>query len=458
LKGENKLKTEILSQEKEIVEAKAQFTAEEIAKAIDETYKKISREANIKGFRKGKVPRRAIELYFPKETVLAETLEKIIPDAVDKMVEEFELKLIGEPELKPEKIEEGKGYEFTVKFEVTPDIELPDISEIEIEKPIYETTPEMVQARMDSIIDAYSELVPTYEERPLTKEDYASVKFDTIVCHEDGSEEKAEEGRKTEIFLGAPNSRPEVVDAIVGRKPGEKVSVELPLSGEDAKTDHALKSRHEIEILGIMKKKDDELTDEKVKEITGKRIGSIDEFRAEIEKHLKEAGEARSAEAMKDNALFALCDKIEVELPQKLVERQKAAMKKQQEERLKGDDKTLFDDYLEKNGMDREVYDTELDAAARNIVKQALVLEAVADENDIQCTPDDLSKEIASIARRIGVEEKKFQEYVYGDANRLYNIADKLRHRKTLDYLVSAMKVKESAPEKEEKAEEKEGE
>ncbi len=97
MKGENKLKTEILSQEKEIVEAKAQFTAEEIAKAIDETYKKISREANIKGFRKGKVPRRAIELYFPKETVLAETLEKIIPDAVDKMVEEDELKLIGEP-------------------------------------------------------------------------------------------------------------------------------------------------------------------------------------------------------------------------------------------------------------------------------------------------------------------------------------------------------------------------
>ena len=207
-----------------------------------------------------------------------------------------------------------------------------------------------------------------------------------------------------------------------------------------------------------MKKKGDELTDEKVKEITGKRIGSVDEFRAEIEKHLKEAGEARSAEAMKDNALFALCDKIEVELPQKLVERQKAAMKKQQEERLKGDDKTSLDDYLEKSGMDREVYDTELDAAARNIVKQALVLEAVADENDIQCTPDDLSKEIASIARRIGVEEKKFQEYIYGDANRLYNIADKLRHRKTLDYLVSAMKVKESAPEKEEKAEEKEGE
>ena len=93
-KGENKLKTEILSQEKNVVEAKAQFTAEEVNKAIENTYKDISKKANIKGFRKGKVPRRMLELYFPKDAACAETLEKLLGDAIDNMVEEFELKLI----------------------------------------------------------------------------------------------------------------------------------------------------------------------------------------------------------------------------------------------------------------------------------------------------------------------------------------------------------------------------
>ena len=62
-KGENKLKTEILSQEKNVVEAKAQFTAEEVNKAIENTYKDISKKANIKGFRKGKVLKCIKSLY-----------------------------------------------------------------------------------------------------------------------------------------------------------------------------------------------------------------------------------------------------------------------------------------------------------------------------------------------------------------------------------------------------------
>lgn len=439
------MKTEIVSQEKNIVEAKAHFTAEEIASAVNETYNKISKEANIKGFRKGKVPRRAIELYFPREAVLAETLEKIVPDAVDKMVEEFELKLICEPELKPEKIEEGKDYEFSVKFEVTPEIELPDIAAIEIEKPIFKITDQMLQSQIDSVTDMYGEIVPTYEERPLTKDDYVSVKFDTIICHEDGSETKAEEGQKTELYLAAPNARPEIVESLVGKTPGEKVSVELPLSGPEAKKDHAVKSRYELEILGIMKKNAAELTDEKIKEISGGRLNTFDEFKADVERRMKETLEARSVEIMEDNAVFTLCDKIDVELPQRLVDRQKDSLKKQQEERLKRENKLTIDEYIEKSGMDKDVYEAELDTAARNIVKQALVLEAVADENDIECGPDDLTREISAVAKRAGVDEKKFQDYIYGDTNRLYDMANKVRRRKTLDYLVATMKVTEKA-------------
>ena len=437
------MKTEILSQEKNLVEAKAQFTAEEVTKAVESTYKKISKQANIKGFRKGKIPRRTLELYFPKESVYAETIENLIPDAIDKMIEEYELKLITEPEVKPGEIKDGEDFEVTVKFEVTPQFDLPDLEEIEVEKTVYETTDEMVEEQVKRIVESRAEVVPTYEDRPLTKDDYASVKYDTFVYYEDGSEKKAEEGQKTEIFLGADTMRPEVVEAIVGKVPGDSVSIELPIEGEEAKKDHAVKSRYEIEILGIMKKTAPELTDELVAEITQSKHKTVDDFKEEIRKQLQTAAENQSKENLKDTIVNKIAGLVEVEIPQTLVDRQKDSIKKQQAERIKRENNMTMDDFFEKSGMSKEGYDTELETAARNIVKRALVLEAVAEANDIEWTPDELTQEIASIARMSGIDPKKLQDYVYGDRDRLFEMAEKIRNRKTLDYLVTAVKVTE---------------
>lgn len=452
MKGENKLKTEILSQEKNVVEAKAQFTAEEVTKAVESTYKKISKQANIKGFRKGKIPRRTLELYFPKDAVYAETMENLVPDAIDKMIEEYELKLIAEPDVKPGEIKEGEGFEVTVKFEVTPQFDLPNPEEIEVEKTVYETTDEMVEDQVKRIVESRAEMVPTYEERPLTKDDYASVQYDTFLYYEDGSEKKAEEGQKTEIFLGADTMRPEVVEALVGKAPGETVSIELPVEGEEAKKDHVVKSRYEIEVLGIMKKTTPELTDELVIEITQSKHKTTGEFKEEVRKQLEAAAENQSKENLKDTIVNKIAGMVEVDVPMTLIERQKDSIRKQQAERIKRENNMTMEEFFEKSGMNRESYEAELDMAAMNIVKRALVLEAVAEANDIEWTPEELTQEITSIARMSGVDPKKLQDYIYGDRDRLFEMAEKIRNRKTVDYLVTTVKVTE-VPEK--KAEEK---
>ena len=452
MKGENKLKTEILSQEKNVVEAKAQFTAEEVTKAVESTYKKISKQANIKGFRKGKIPRRTLELYFPKDAVYAETMENLVPDAIDKMIEEYELKLIAEPDVKPGEIKEGEGFEVTVKFEVTPQFDLPNLEEIEVEKTVYETTDEMVEDQVKRIVESRAEMVPTYEERPMTKDDYASVQYDTFLYYEDGSEKKAEEGQKTEIFLGADTMRPEVVEALVGKAPGETVSIELPVEGEEAKKDHVVKSRYEIEVLGIMKKTTPELTDELVIEITQSKHKTTGEFKEEVRKQLEAAAENQSKENLKDTIVNKIAGMVEVDVPMTLIERQKDSIRKQQAERIKRENNMTMEEFFEKSGMNKESYEAELDMAAMNIVKRALVLEAVAEANDIEWTPEELTQEITSIARMSGVDPKKLQDYIYGDRDRLFEMAEKIRNRKTVDYLVTTVKVTE-VPEK--KAEEK---
>lgn len=456
-KGENKLKTEILSQEKNVVEAKAQFTAEEVNKAIENTYKDISKKANIKGFRKGKVPRRMLELYFPKDAACAETLEKLLGDAIDNMVEEFELKLIADPDLKPEPLKENEPYEFTVKFEVSPEVTLPELAEIEAEKTIYEVTDAMVDERVAGILDSRAEIVPTYEERPLTKDDYASVKYDTYVTYEDGEEKKEQDGMKTEVFLGSDTIRPEVAEALIGKNPGEKASIELPNEGEEAKKAKAVKSRYEIEVLGIMKKNTPELTDELAAEITHNAHKTVDEFKASIRKQLETSAERQSESSLKDSAVEKAVELSEVEIPEKMIERQKDAMREQQAERIKRENDMTMEDFFAKSGMDKDSYEAELDSAARKIVKRSLVLEAIADENDINWTPDELKQEINSLALMSGVEPQKLQEYIYGDRNRLYDIAERLRARKTIDFIAKAVKSVD-VPEKKDAPAEKEAE
>ena len=173
-----------------------------------------------------------------------------------------------------------------------------------------------------------------------------------------------------------------------------------------------MKSRYEIEILGIMKKTAPELTDELVAEITQSKHKTVDDFKEEIRKQLQTAAENQSKENLKDTIVNKIAGLVEVEIPQTLVDRQKDSIKKQQAERIKRENNMTMDDFFEKSGMSKEGYDTELETAARNIVKRALVLEAVAEANDIEWTPDELTQEIASIARMSGIDPKKLQDYV----------------------------------------------
>lgn len=443
-KGKNKLKTEVVSQEKNIIVIKAEFEAEQVNKAIDSTIKDLSKKANIKGFRKGHVPRKTIELYFGMKGICAEALEKMVPEAIDKIIEEYELSLIAEPKLEPGELIENEPFTLQVTFEVTPEVTLPDLETIEAEKTLYKATEEMRDENIARLLESRSELVPTYEERELTKDDYVSVKYDSFTVDPDGTETPVENGQKTELHLGQENMRPEVIEALIGKKPGDKATVEFSVENDQENTELAgKKMKYEIEVLGILKKVTPELTDETVVEMTQSKHKTVDEFKEEVMSQLKAAAEQHSLDSLKDSAVERLCDLSEVELPETLVTRQKEAMKADQARKIKKDSGMDMDEFFEKSGMDKESYENELDMAARVVVKRALVLEAVADANSIEWTPAELEAEISRMAISSRVDPKKLHDYIFSDRERLFELAEKIRNRKAVDFLITKVKVKE---------------
>jgi len=456
-KGKYKLKTEVVSQEKNIIVLKAEFDAEQVNKAIDNTIKDLSKKANIKGFRKGHVPRKTIELYFGMKGICAEALEKIVPEAIDKMIEEYELSLIAEPKLEPGDLREGEPFTLQVTFEVTPEVTLPDIETIEAEKTLFKATEEMRDENIVRLLESRSELTPTYEEREITNDDFVSIKYTSLTADPDGTVTPVENDQKTELHLGQENMRPEVVEAIIGKRPGDKASVEFSVEDDPQNKELAgKKMRYEIEVLGIMKRITPELTDETVVEMTQSRHKTVDEFKEEVMSQLKAAAEQHSLDSLKDSAVRKLCDLSDVELPETLITRQKEAMKADQAQKIRKDSGMDMEEFFEKSGMDKESYENELDQAARVVVKRALVLEAIADANDIQWTPEELDAEINRLAISSRIDPKKLHDYIFNDRDRLFELAEKIRSRKAVDFLITKVKVRETEEDKTVSEEDKE--
>lgn len=440
------MKTEVLSQEKNVLVVKAEFETTEVNSAVAKTVKDLSMKANIKGFRKGHVPRKAIELYFGKQGIYQEALEDILQSAVERSVEEYELDLISNPDVKPSELEEGKPFSVEMTFEVTPEVKLPELSSIEAEKVIYVPSEEMERNNINRMLEMHSELNPLYEEREIKADDYVSVKFNSGIVNEDGSVTPVESEQKTEIFLGQENIRPQITEALIGKKPGETATVEFPVEEEATDKELAGKNmRYEIEVLGLLKKDIPELTDETAEKISHGRHKTAAELQQSVKDQLQASAERESLESLKASAVQKLVEASEVELPESLVKRQAEAMKRDQASRIKQESGLSMEEFLEKSGMDAQSYDAELETSAGMIVKRSLVLEAVAKGEGIQATPEEFNAELQRMAMAARMEYDKFRDFVLSENERIYEITARISNRKTIDFLITQVKVTEVA-------------
>lgn len=438
------MKTEVLSQEKNVLVVKAEFEAAEVNSAIAKTVNTLSLKANIKGFRKGHVPRRAIELYFGKQGIYQETLEDILQSAVEQSVEEYDLDLISHPDVKPSELEENKPFSVEITFEVTPEITLPELSSLEAEKIIYSPSEEMEQQNIDKMLEMLSELNPLYEEREIRPDDYVSVKFSSSIVNEDGSATPVEADQKTEIFLGQQNIRPQITDALTGKKPGDKVTIEFPVEEEADDKEMAGKNmRYEIEVLGLMKRDIPELTDETAEKISSGQYKTVDEFRQSIRDRLQASADRESAESLKASAVEKLVEASEVDLPESLVKRQAEALKQEQAKNIQKESGLSLEEFFEKSGIDIESYEAETEASARRIVKRSLVLEAIAKREDIHATPEEFNSELQRMAMAARMEYDKFRSFVMAENERVYEISARITNRKAIDFLTAQVKVTE---------------
>lgn len=436
------MKSELLSQEKNVVTVKITIPAEDFSAQVSRTIASVGRKANIPGFRKGKAPRRVVEMRFGKEALRAEALEEMLAKTMEEVSSEYDLEPIDEPKVDVKDMEEGHDVVLEATFEVKPEVTLPEFGEITAEKPSFVISDQMVADGVENVRRSHGEWKTS--ANPSASGDRVKAAYTTTIKDDAGSILSSHEPKVETFTLDSLSLKQEIVDALLGAVAGDKRHAEVRI--DDSYQDKALAGKmacYDFDVQEILELEPAALTPELFKKATGKDLKTEDELKAHLRSTMEERLESDSRRAAESDALKKICQLVSVELPETMVQRQKAHLLRRAEENVKNRTGLTLEEYYAQSGQDFEGFKSQLDTEARNDVKEYLVMDACTEKFGVNVQPEDLDKEIETMAANYHVAPESVKAMLQKKPDDLRSLISSAKYRKTLDAVMGAVKTVE---------------
>lgn len=368
----------------------------ELQPDFDRAYQELAKNVRLPGFRPGKAPAKLLEARVGRGAVLEQVVNDVLPSRYSEAVTTTEIKPIGQPDIEVTKIEDGEELVFTAEVDVRPDIDLPDLSSLEISVEPVEVTDADVDLELDALRARFGTLRSV--ERAAKTGDFVSIDLSAAVDGKDIPDGRAE-GLSHEI--GAGQLIEGLDDAIVGLSEGESKTFSTTLvagehAGQEAEVTVTVKSIKEREL----PESDDEFAQ------LASEFDTLAELRADLTEQVRRVKRIHQAEKIRDNALETLLDKVEVPLPENIVDAQVEAALHNAIHGLDHDE-AKFDEALKAQGTTREKFDADNREAAEKAVKTQLLMDAVADELNIEVGEADLTERLVLMSRQYGIQPQQ---------------------------------------------------
>ncbi|MEW8973094.1 MAG: trigger factor [Tissierellaceae bacterium] len=378
-----------------------ELEVEKFEKAMQQAYLKNRSRFNIPGFRKGKVPRKIIEMNYGEEIFYEDAINLILPEAYEDAVKELELEPVDRPDIDIEDIEKGKSILVKVEVDVKPEFKLGDYKSIELEKIEYNVTDEMVEHELEHVRDENARLLDA-SDREVKDKDILTIDFAGFIDEEQFPGGTAE---GFELTIGSNMFIPGFEEQLIGKKKDEEVEVKVTFPEEYHEETLAGKEAiFKVVIHDIKEKELPELDDEFAKDVS--EFDTLEEYKADIrerlEKDLKEQEKVETENRVIEKAL----EISEVDIPNGMVESQIDDEMRQFDYRLRSQGLDL-EKYLEFTGSDPEDLREQLKPSALNRVKVDLLLETIVKAEGIEVTEEELEKELEDLAEQYAAEDKE---------------------------------------------------
>ncbi len=428
--------------EKNTVSLEITVTAEEFEAACANSYKKNVGKMKVNGFRPGKAPRHIIEKLYGPEIFFEDAVDATCYMAFSEAVNEAGLDVIDRPEIEIKDKVTKEGYTFIAKVLVKPVAELGEYKGLKVEKLVATVTDDDVANELKKYQNKYSRLVPVT--------DRASAEGDTVVIDYEGfTDGVAFEGGKDEnhnLKLGSGQFIPGFEDQLIGKNAGDDVDVNVKfpdeyhseeLKGKDA--------TFKVKVKEIKTTELPELNDEFVKDIS--EFDTLDAFKADIKEKLQKARDEESENFMIDSLVAQLVEGMKVEIPEVMFENELNNIMSDYDQRLRqqGMDLASYMSYL---GQSADDFKTMFRPQAEARVRSRLALEAVAINEKIAASAEEIADEYKRLADIYKVEEETVKMYIPEQ-----ELIKDLAVTKALEFIkVNAVVTEKSANEKAKKA------
>ncbi|TDM28098.1 trigger factor [Macrococcoides caseolyticum] len=407
--------------------------AEEVNTGLDKAFKKVVKQVNVPGFRKGKMPRPMFEQRFGVEALYQDALDFILPDAYAAAVEEAGINPVDRPEIDIEQMEKGKELIFTAKVTVEPEVELGDYKGLEVEKEDTDVTEEDLNKAIEADLARKAELV-VKEEGEVAEGDVVNLDFDGYV------NEEAFEGGKAEGYdleIGSGQFIPGFEEQLVGTKVGDEKDVTVTFPEEYHAEELAGKEAvFKVKINEVKSKEVPELDDEMAKELD-ESVDSVDAYKEKYKKDLQEQKTLQAENNMKESLIAQAVENAKVDIPEAMINTELDRMMQEFEQRIAQQGLNL-ELYYQFSGQTEEQLKESMKADAEARVKTNLTLAAIAKAENIEISDTDVDAELSKMSEQFGLSVDDIKAAL-GNGEVL---KDDLRIQKAIDVLVKESKEK----------------
>ena len=392
--------------EKNMAKLTIEVSAEDLDKAMEKAYQKQKSRISLPGFRKGKAPRKMIESMYGKGVFMEDAVNSLVPQEYTKALGECDLEIVSQPEINVTQMEPGKALIFTADVAVKPEVTLGDYKGVEVPKSEITVTDEEVDAEVKKEQDKNARTVAV-EDRAAANGDITTIDFEGFV---DGVAFEGGKGTDYALTLGSSTFIPGFEDQLVGANTGDHVEVKVTFPEEyQAKELAGKEAVFQCDVKKIETKEVPELDDEFAKDVS--EFDTLAEYKEDVKKKLTEKKEKEARTAKENAAVDKAIENAQMDIPELMTKTECRQMMDDFSRRMQQQGLSM-EQYFQFTGqsMDKMMEDMKPQALKR--IQTRLVLEKVAEAENIRPSEEEITEEIQKMADAYKMEADKIREAI----------------------------------------------